>query len=242
MNPHDPKDPALIARMAADPEVRATAAKLFDRSCAYRYSYNFSWMGRPIIQYPQDMVAMQEILWRTRPEVLVETGVAHGGSLVYYASLMELAGGPGRVIGVDIEIRPHNRAAIEAHPMAKRIALVEGSSVAPEVVARVRELAAGARGVMVVLDSNHSHAHVLAELRAYAPLVTRGHYLVVFDTVVEDMDPALVQGRPWSRGDNAKTAVHEFMKSDDRFEYDRETEGKLLLTVAPDGYLRRVKD
>ena len=242
MNAHDPKNPELIARMAADPTLRQLSRQWFDRSCEYRYSYNFRWMGRPIIQYPQDMIAMQEILWEVRPDVVIETGIAHGGSLVYYASLLELIGGPGRVIGVDIEIRPHNRVAIETHPMARRITLVEGSSVASDVVNEVRRLAAGARTVLVVLDSNHSHAHVLQELEAYAPLVTRGSYLVVFDTVVEDMDPALVAGRPWSRGDNARTAVHAFLQSTNRFEADRELEGKLLLTVAPDGYLRCVAD
>lgn len=240
MNAHDPKNPELIARMAADATLRQLSRQWFDRSCQYRYSYNFRWMGRPIIQYPQDMIAMQEILWEVRPDVVIETGIAHGGSLVYYASLLELIGGPGRVIGVDIEIRPHNRVAIETHPMARRITLVEGSSVASDVVNEVRRLAAGARTVLVVLDSNHSHAHVLQELEAYAPLVTRGSYLVVFDTVVEDMDPALVVGRPWSRGDNARTAVHAFLQSTKRFEVDRELEGKLLLTVAPDGYLRCV--
>lgn len=242
MNPHDPKDPALIARMAADPEVKATASKLFNQSCGYRYSYNFSWMGRPIIQYPQDMIAMQEIIWRVQPDLIIETGVAHGGSLIYYASLLELIGGNGRILGIDIDIRPHNRSAIEAHPMSKRIDLIQGSSIAPEVVQQVRDHAKAAKTIIVVLDSNHSHSHVLAELAAYSPLVTKGSYLVVFDTVVEDMDPELVTGRPWSRGDNAKTAVWDFLKSNDRFEYDRETEGKLLLTVAPDGYLRCIKD
>jgi len=242
MNVHDPKNPELVARMAADPSLRELSRRWFDRSCEYRYSYNFRWMGRPIIQYPQDMIAMQEIIWDVRPDVIVETGVAHGGSLIYYASLLQLLGGEGRVVGVDIEIRPHNRTAIEAHPMASRITLIEGSSVAPDVVTAVRKLASGARTVLVVLDSNHSHAHVLQELHAYSPLVTRGSYLVVFDTVVEDMDPELVKGRPWSRGDNAKTAVHEFLRGNRRFEVDHALENQLLLTVAPDGYLKCIAD
>lgn len=242
MNEHDPKDPQLIARMAADPGVTELSRRLFDRTCEYRYSYNFSWMGRPIIQYPQDIVAMQELIWKVKPDRIVETGVAHGGSLVYYSSLLQLLGGDRRVIGVDIEIRPHNRVAIEGHAMAPRISLIEGSSVAESVVEEVRRQVAGAQSVLVVLDSNHSHGHVLRELELYSPLVTRGSYLVVFDTVVEDMDPALVQGRPWTRGNNAKTAVHEFLKTSKRFEIDRETEGKLLLTVAPDGYLKCIAD
>jgi cephalosporin hydroxylase len=242
MNPHDPKDPGLIARMAADPDVQATARRLFDLSCRYRYSYNFSWMGRPVIQYPQDLVAMQELIWTVQPDLIVETGVAHGGSLVFYASMLELLGRPGTVLGIDIEIRPHNRSAIEAHPMFRRIELIEGSSIAPDVVRRVHERAASAKRVLVVLDSNHSHAHVLAELEAYSPLVRSGSYVVVFDTVVEDMDPSLMGGRPWSKGDNAKTAVHAFLKSNPRFELDQEIEQKLLLTVAPDGFLRCVRD
>ena len=149
-------------------------------------------------------------------------------------------GGTGRVVGVDIEIRPHNRTAIETHPMSKRIALVEGSAIAEDIVQRVRAEVRDAKSVMVVLDSNHSHAHVRRELELYSPFVTKGSYLVVFDTVVEDMPPELLQGKPWGKGDNAKTAVWEFLKTTDRFETDRETEGKLLLTVAPDGFLRCV--
>lgn len=242
MNVHDPKNPELVARMGADLPLRELSRRWFDRSCEYRYSYNFRWMGRPIIQYPQDMIAMQEIIWSVQPDLIIETGVAHGGSLVYYASLLHLLGGPGRVVGVDIEIRPHNRTAIEAHPMASRITLIEGSSVAPQVVSSVQGIAAGARTVLVVLDSNHSHAHVLQELLAYSPLVRRGSYVVVFDTVVEDMDPELVKGKPWSRGDNAKTAVREFLQSNPRFEVDHALENQLLLTVAPEGYLRCIAD
>ena len=242
MNPHDPKDVGLIAQMGADTEVQLTARRLFDMSCRYRYSYNFSWMGRPVIQYPQDLVAMQEVLWRVQPDLIVETGVAHGGSLVFYASILELIGKPAKVLGIDIEIRPHNRTAIESHPMAKRIQLIEGSSVSETVAAQVRAEAAQAKRVLVVLDSNHSHSHVLKELELYAPLVKTGSYVAVFDTVVEDMDPSLVGDRPWGRGDNAKTAVHAFLKSCDRFEIDHEIDRKLLLTVAPDGYLRCIKD
>lgn len=232
----------FAARMAADAELQSAAKDLFVRSCDYRYSYNFTWMGRPIIQYPQDMVAMQEIIWAVRPDLIVETGIAHGGSLVYYASLLELLGGDGMVVGVDIDIRPHNREAIEAHPMFRRITMIEGSSVDEAVAARVAEHALGRRCVLVTLDSNHTHEHVLREMQLYSPLVTTGSYLTVFDTVVEDMPAASFPDRPWGPGDNPKTAVWEFLRTDDRFEVDKEIENKLLLTVAPDGYLRRIRD
>jgi len=230
-----------IERMAADDGLQKVARELFLRSCDYKYSYNFRWMGRPIIQYPQDMIAMQEIIWDVKPDLIIETGIAHGGSLVYYASLLELLGGERLVVGIDIDIRPHNRQAIEAHPMFKRIRMVEGSSVDQEVVSRVRELARDARTVLVTLDSNHTHEHVLDELKLYSPLVTAGSYLTVFDTVVEDMPKSMFPDRPWGPGNNPKTAVHEFLKTTDRFEIDRAIENKLLLTVAPEGYLRCLK-
>jgi cephalosporin hydroxylase len=204
-----------------------------------KYSYNFRWMGRPIIQYPQDMIAMQEIVWDVRPDLIIETGIAHGGSLVYYASLCELMG-HGEVLGIDIDIRAHNRVAIETHPMFKRISLLQGSSTDPAIVSHVNRLAAGKR-VLVVLDSNHTHDHVLSELQAYAPLVSVGSYCIVFDTVVEDLPPGLYPTRPWDVGNNPKTAVHAFLQADDRFEIDRDVEAKIQITVAPDGYLRRTR-
>jgi cephalosporin hydroxylase len=203
-----------------------------------RYAYNFSWMGRPIIQLPQDMIAMQEILWRVQPDLIVETGIAHGGSLVFYASICELIG-KGDVLGIDIDIRAHNREAIEAHPMFKRITLLEGSSTAPDVVAQVKAIAKGKK-VLVVLDSNHTHEHVLAELRAYAPLVALGSYCVVFDTVIEDMPPGLYPERPWDIGNNPKTAAQAFLAEQPNFVLDEDIEAKILITVAPGGYLRRI--
>jgi cephalosporin hydroxylase len=241
MNPHDPKDPAAIARMAADPAVQQAARTLFRESVRHRYSYNFTWLGRPIIQYPQDIVALQEIVWRVRPEVIVETGIAHGGSLILSASLLELLGGEREVIGVDIDIRPHNRVEIEAHPLARRITMIEGSSIDPSVVEQVRARVAG-RPAMVVLDSNHTHEHVLSELRLYSPLVRSGSYLAVFDTVIEDLPAELYPDRPWGPGDSPKSAVRQFLEETDRFEVDAEMDGKLLLTVAPEGFLRCVRD
>jgi cephalosporin hydroxylase len=235
-------DSATIEKMADDSEMTELARQLFLKSCEYRYSYNFSWMGRPIIQYPQDMIAMQEIIWSVEPDLIIETGIAHGGSLIFYASILELLGGEGQVLGIDIDIREHNRVEIEKHPMFRRIQMIEGSSVDEAVVDRVREVANGKQRVLVVLDSNHSHEHVLRELQLYSPLVTTGSYLVVFDTVVEDMPDEAFPDRPWGRGDNPKTAVLEFLQSNDSFEVDRGTESKLLLTVAPGGYLKRVKD
>jgi cephalosporin hydroxylase len=230
------------ARMAVDEDLKARARDLFLRSCEYKYSYNFTWLGRPIIQYPQDILAMQEIIWRVQPDLIVETGIAHGGSLIFHASLLELLGGDGLVLGIDIDIRDHNRAAIESHPLARRVRMIEGSSIDPEVVRQVTEFARDRKRVLVSLDSNHTHQHVLAELHAYEPLVTKGSYLVVFDTVVEDMPKSFFPDRPWGPGDNPKTAVCEFLRGTDRFEVDQELENKLLLSVAPGGYLKCTKD
>jgi cephalosporin hydroxylase len=205
-----------------------------------QYSYNFSWMGRPIIQYPQDMIAMQEILWELKPDLIIETGIAHGGSLVYYASIMELIG-KGEVLGIDIDIREHNRKEIEAHPMFKRIKMIQGSSVEKETVEKVRERARGKETILVCLDSNHTHDHVLKELEFYAPFVTKGSYLVVFDTIVEELPDNYLPGRAWSVGDNPKTAVYEFLEKNDNFSIDRSIDNKLLISVAPEGYLKRIK-
>lgn len=238
----NPSDPVRVSEMAADPEVSALAQKLFLKTCEYRYSYNFTWLGRPIIQYPQDIVAMQEIVWKVRPDLIIETGIAHGGSLVFYASMLELIGGEGLVVGIDVDIRLHNRVEIERDPMARRIVMIEGSSIDRQIIDRVRTAARGKRRVMLVLDSNHTHQHVLGELEAYSPLVPKGSYAVVFDTVIEDMPPGSFSDRPWGKGNNPKTAVWEFLKSSDRFVVDEEIESKLLITVAPNGYLRCIKD
>jgi cephalosporin hydroxylase len=232
---------AEVARQGKDEALRRDSVRWMLDTSRYGYTYNFSWLGRPIIQFPQDILAMQEIIWAVRPELIVETGIARGGSLVLYASLLELLGGPGTVLGVDVDIRPHNREAIESHPMARRIRMIEGSSVDPGVVAQVRALAQGRR-VLVTLDSNHTHAHVLAELQAYGPLVSKGSYLVVFDTSIADAPEGFFAGKPWDRNDNPMTAVHAYLAGTDRFEIDRSISDKLLVTVARDGYLRCVRD
>lgn len=231
-----------ITAMGSSDPLRAKSLEWICATAPYKYTYNFRWMGRPIIQFPQDILAMQELIWEVKPDLIIETGIAHGGSLVFYASMLQLLGGNGLVLGVDIEIRPHNRLAIESHPMAPRIRMIEGPSTDPAVVALVREEAARHRKVMVVLDSNHTHAHVLEELRQYSPLVTKGSYLVVFDTVVEAMPKSHFPNRPWGPGDNPWTAVRAFLGETDRFEVDETIPNKLLVTVAPDGYLRCVKD
>lgn len=256
-----------IDAMRGNTELQAQAQALMRSSIAAQYSYNFFWQGRPIIQYPQDMVALQELVWRVRPDLIIETGIAHGGSLVLSASLLALldycdAFESGtlldprtpkrRVLGIDIDIRAHNEAAIRQHPLSPRIQMLSGSSIAPHIVAEVAALAAQHRRVLVCLDSNHTHDHVLAELEAYAPLVTPGSYCVVFDGIVEDLPKEASGDRPWGPGNNPKTALHEYLRRLDgdgrvaadgaalRFAIDRDINDKLLLSVAPDGYLQRV--
>jgi len=231
----------MIARSAGDEQLQRVTRDWFDAASRWEYSYHFTWLGRPIIQFPQDIVALQEIIWRVKPRAIVETGIARGGSLIFYASMLELLGGDGFVVGVDIDIRPHNRAEIESHPMMKRIRLIEGSSIDDGVVGQVREMIDGLSPILVVLDSNHTNEHVLAELRHYSPMVTAGSYLVVFDTVIELLPPDFFPERSWGRGDNPMTAVRTFLRETDRFEIDRAIQDKLLITVAPEGYLKCMK-
>lgn len=225
---------------ASNSELQSAAAAFNEASNKAQYSYNFSWMGRPIIQYPQDMIAMQEIIWEIKPDLIIETGIAHGGSLIYYASLLELIG-KGKVLGIDIDIREHNRKEIEQHPMYKRIEMIQGSSIAAETVEKVKAFIRDYTTVMVVLDSNHTHEHVLQELQYYSPLVSVGSYLVVFDTIVEFMPNGYLPGRPWGKGDNPWSAAQSFLKEHPEFETDRAISDKLLISVAPDGYLKRVR-
>ena len=229
-----------IAANGSNNRLKQSADAFNVESNKAQYSYNFSWMGRPIIQYPQDMIAMQEIIWEVKPDLIIETGIAHGGSLIYYASLLELIG-KGEILGIDIDIREHNRKEIEAHPMFKRIKMLQGSSVDSALVDEVKKYAEGKKSVMVSLDSNHTHRHVLDELNFYSPFVTVGSYMVVFDTIVEDLPENYLPGREWARGDNPKTAVFEFLKSHPEFIIDTDIDNKLLVSVAPQGYLKRIK-
>lgn len=201
-----------------------------------KYSYNFSWLGRPIIQLPEDLMMIQEVIYRIKPDVLIETGVAHGGTSVYYATLFEALGN-GRVISIDIEIRPHNRAALEAHPLKKRITLIEGSSAASGTLEQVHTLLRRDEIVMVVLDSDHSKAHVLSELNAYAPLVTVGSYIVATDGNMGELSDVPGAGRAWL-SDNPKVAIHEFLSAHPEFEVDAGPT-RLGITYWPDAYLRR---
>ena len=232
----------LIASNATNQKLQKAKEEFNIESNKAKYSYNFSWMGRPIIAYPQDMIAMQELIWDIKPDLIIEAGIAHGGSLVYYASLLQLIGGEGMVLGLDIDIRKHNKDLIEAHPMMKRIKMIEGDSTSEEVANQVYEIAKDKKRILVCLDSNHIHDHVLKELNLYAKLVSVGSYCVVFDTVIEDL-PAdyMPGGRPWNPGNNPKTAVLEFLKENDCFEIDKNIDNKLLISVAPDGYLKRIK-
>lgn len=236
-------------------EFQAATDHWMAASISAQYSYNFSWLGRPIIQYPQDIVALQELIWTIQPDLIIETGIAHGGSLILSASmlaqldmadaikeggLMDPSVSARKVLGIDVDIRAHNRAAIEGHPLASRIEMIQGSSIAPNVVEEVRQVASGFERVLVCLDSNHTHAHVLAELEAYAPFVSPGSYCVVFDTLIEDLAPDHFPDRPWGPGNNPKTAVREYLKTHPEFTVDEPFEHKIMITAAPSGYLRRV--
>lgn len=231
-----------ISALGKDDRLRSTALKFMVDSSKHKYTYNFTWLGRPIIQYPQDMIALQEIIWEVKPDLIIETGIAHGGSLIFSASMLQLIGGNGHVLGIDIDIREHNRIEIEKHPLSKRISMIQGSSIDKETVDKVFEFARGKERIMVILDSNHTHEHVLEELKAYSSLVAKDSYLIVFDTAVEDLpDDFDWSGRPWGKGNNPKTAVWEFLKQHDEFVIDSAIHNKLLITVAPDGYLKRIK-
>jgi cephalosporin hydroxylase len=230
-----------VAGYASDALLKESGRNFLTQTLRAKYSYNFRWMGRPIIQYPQDIVALQEIIWQVQPDCIIETGIAHGGSIIFFASMLELLGNNGVVIALDIDIRKHNRTEIERHPMSKRITMIEGSSVDPTIARRVAMLASKQSRILVVLDSDHTHGHVLAELCLYAPLVSVGSYCVVFDGVIEDMAKGFYSDRNWGPGNNPKTAVNEFLKSNSQFVIDRELENKLVVTAAPSGYLRRIK-
>ena len=238
-----------IQSQSVDLAITNAAKAFIDSSHRLKYSYNFNWLGRPIIQYPQDIIAFQEIVSFIKPNLIVETGIAHGGSLVLSASLLCLLDimdgldprqSSRKVVGVDIDIRSHNRKALDDHPLRFKMNLIEGSSIDPATVKLVRSYADNSEPTIVSLDSNHTHEHVLSELNAYADLVSIGSYCIVFDTVIQDMPPGSSQDRPWDIGDNPKTAVHEWLTSHPQFEIDKEINKKLLISVAPDGYLRRL--
>lgn len=245
MTPFEREVAERVAGNSKDEDLKRTRDAFLRASLAARYSYNFTWLGRPIIQYPQDIVAMQMLVWQVQPDLIIETGIAHGGSLILSASLLELNAACGgakeaRVLGIDIDIRAENRRAVEAHPLARRIEMIQGSSIDPGIVDQIRERAQSARRVLVCLDSNHTHDHVLAELEAYAPLVTKDSYCVVFDTVVEDLPAETSKDRPWGAGNNPKTAVWKYLETHPEFTIDVAMADRIMVTVAPDGFLRRI--
>lgn len=229
-----------IEKIAADVSINKKAIEFFIETVKFNYSYHFDWLGIPVIQYPQDIVAMQELIWRIKPDLIIETGIARGGSLIFYSSMLELLG-KGQVLGIDIDIRELNRRMIESHPMFKRISLIEGSSTSEETISKVKKAIKGKDVVIVVLDSDHTHKHVYKELDLYSPFVTKGSYLVVFDTAIDDLPDELVANRSWGKGNNPKTAVHEFLKTHPGFMIDKSIQDKLLITVAPDGYLKCIE-
>ena len=229
---------------------------MFKDENMWKYSYNFEWLGRPIIQYPQDIVAFQELVWNVKPDLIIETGIAHGGSLILSASMLLMLEytealntqsiidpkSPKKmVLGIDIDVRGHNRKAIEEHPLSNRIKMIEGSSIDKNIVNQVYEYSKDFKRILLCLDSNHTHQHVLEELKLYTNLVSVGSYCIVFDTIVEHMPDEACTERPWGKGNNPKTAVHEFLKENDSFEIDKNIQNKLLITVALDGYLKRIK-
>jgi cephalosporin hydroxylase len=238
-----------IAGLGADPNLWEQSLNWMTSVGRHKYCYNFQWLGRPIIQYPQDIVAFQEVVNQTKPDLIIETGVAHGGSLVLSASLLALLDimegkdprdSSRKVIGIDIDIREHNRKALDKHPLRYKIELVEGSSVDPHIVQRVHQLAQAAENVLVSLDSNHTKDHVAKELDAYADLVNVGSYCIVFDTVVEYMPPEFTQGREWGPGNSPMNAVDDFIKKNSNFVVDQSFDNRLLITVGRGGYLKRM--
>lgn len=230
-----------ISRMAKNTALSEISRKWFQDSYKYEYSYHFKWLGRPIIQYPQDMIALQEIIWSIKPDLIIETGIAHGGSLVFSASMLELIGS-GNVLGIDIDIRKNNKKEIKKHKMYKRITMIQGSSIDKKIIDKVYKFAKNKKRIMVVLDSNHTQDHVLRELKAYSSLVRKGSYIVVFDTIIEDMPNSFFTNRTWSKGNNPKSAVHEFLKTNSRFKIDKSIENKLLISAAIGGYLKCIKN
>ena len=244
-----------IEKISNNQEINNSSNAFMRASTKPKYCYNFSWLGRPIIQYPQDIVAMQEIIWKVKPDLIIETGIAHGGSLIFSSSmlalldmeeairdnkLLDLEKSSRKVLGIDVDIRKHNKASIEEHSMSRYIQMIEGSSIEPDIVKQVKEIAKDYQRILVCLDSNHTHEHVLAELEAYASLTSKDSYCIVFDTIIEDLPDDMYPDRSWGPGNNPKTAVWDYLKKHPEFKIDKNIQNKLLITVAPDGYLKRL--
>jgi len=231
----------FIKKMSNDTKLLQNSKSWLDRAFDYEYVYHFRWLGRPIIQLPQDMIAVQELIWKTKPDIIIETGIARGGSLIFYASILEMIG-HGKIIGIDIDIRKHNRKEIENHQLFKRITMLEGSSIDENIITKIKEIIKSKKKIMVLLDSNHSEKHVLAELEKYSHFVKKNSYLVIFDTMMENMKTHHFHNRPWNHGNNPRTAVWKFLKKNKRFIIDKNIQNKLLITSCPDGYLKCIKN
>jgi cephalosporin hydroxylase len=230
----------VIKEMNNDKEFVKLSRKWFDKAYSYEYLYHFTWLGRPIIQFPNDLIVLQELIWETKPDLIIETGIARGGSLIFYASMLQLIG-KGKVIGIDVDIRKHNRIEIEKHPMFKRIHMIENSSTKKETISKISKFTKNKKNIMVVLDSNHTYEHVLKELELYSNFVKKGNYLIVFDTMIDDMQDKMFKNRPWGKKNNPKIAVDEFLKKNKRFKMDKENNRKLMITSTPYGFLKCIK-
>jgi len=230
----------FIKKMSNNDELKKITRKWFNKSFNHEYSYHFTWLGRPIIQYPQDMIGLQELIWRIKPDLIIETGIARGGSLIFSASILEIIG-RGRVVGIDIDIRKQNKNEIKKHKLFKRITMVEGSSLDEKIVKRVYNLAKNKKKILLLLDSFHTHDHVLQELELYSKLVRKNNYILVFDTIIEDLPASSFPKRPWGKGNNPKTAVKEFLRINKEFALDKTLERKLLITSCPNGLIKRIK-
>ncbi|MDA3898047.1 MAG: CmcI family methyltransferase [Desulfobacteraceae bacterium] len=242
MYPDNKHPSSNIEEMKTDDSLKKKTREWMNHAARYKYTYGFTWMGVPIIQQPQDVMAFQEIIWKVKPDLIVETGIAHGGSLLLSASLLELMGGERNVIGIDIDIRAHTREAIEKNSLSKRIRMIEGSAVEKSTVDQFYDTAGNFTKALLILDSNHTHEHVLNELLIYSETVKKGSYIIVCDTRIEDCPVEFFKDRPWGTGNNPKTAVHEFLEKNDRFVIDKHIPDKLLITANPDGYLKCIKD
>lgn len=238
-----------IKLQSKNKKIKKYARLFFEASCILKYSYNFTWLGRPIIQYPQDIFALQEIIWKIKPDLIIETGIAHGGSVIFNASLLSLLDTcdaiehknitKRKVVAIDIDIRSHNLKLIKEHPLSKYIQLIEGSSIEENIVKKVKHISKDFKKVLVCLDSNHTYEHVIKELEFYADLVSVDSYCIVYDTVINDLPKSIFPNRPWGPKNNPKIAVKEYIKHNKHFIIDKEIENKLLITVAPSGYLKR---
>jgi len=229
-----------IKLMNEDDSLKKLSWKWFVETFKHRYPYNFTWLGLPIIQYPHDLHILQEIIWDVKPQIIIETGIARGGSLLFYASILMLLQNKGKVIGVDLDLREHNRKKILSHPMSKNIILLNGSSTDSSVIKKIKKHLTSAKRCLVALDSNHTHDHVLEELRTYSRFVSKNSFIIVFDTHCEFLPKKLIPDRPWGKGNSGFTAVKQFLKENKNFSLEG-IEKKTLISCAPYGFLKRIK-